>query len=87
MNTCLFIVACERFFGQKQHGNHASATIFTGFGPLQRFAVSKIEEPYERFATIKELKPALLEVLNAVPKSAYEKCFKDWKKLAQVYCM
>ena len=32
-----------------------------------------------RFATIEEIKTALLEELNTIPKSAYQKCFEDWK--------
>jgi hypothetical protein len=33
-----------------------------------------------RFATIEEIKTALLEKLKTIPKSAYQKCFEDWKK-------
>ena len=33
-----------------------------------------------RFATIEEIKSASLEELKTIPKNAYQKCFKDWKK-------
>ncbi|XP_029160318.1 protein GVQW3-like [Nylanderia fulva] len=33
-----------------------------------------------RFATIEEIKAASLEELKAIPKSAFQKCFDDWKK-------
>ena len=33
-----------------------------------------------RFATIEEIKTASLEELKTIPKSAYEKCFENWKK-------
>ena len=33
-----------------------------------------------RFATIEEIKTALLDELKTIPKSAYQKCFEDWKK-------
>ncbi|KYN50340.1 hypothetical protein ALC62_14059 [Cyphomyrmex costatus] len=38
------------------------------------------QPPYSqtRFATIEEIKTALLEEL--IPKSAYQQCFEDWKK-------
>ena len=29
---------------------------------------------------IEEIKTASLEELKAIPKSAYQKCFEDWKK-------
>jgi len=33
-----------------------------------------------RFATIEEIKTTSLEELKAIPKSACQKCFEDWKK-------
>ena len=33
-----------------------------------------------RFSTIVEIKTVLLEELKTIPKSADQKCFKDWKK-------
>ncbi|KYN22666.1 hypothetical protein ALC57_04927 [Trachymyrmex cornetzi] len=33
-----------------------------------------------RFATIEEIKATSLEELKAIPKSAFQKCFDDWKK-------
>ena len=33
-----------------------------------------------RFAMIDEIKTASLEELKTIPKSAYQECFKDWKK-------
>jgi len=33
-----------------------------------------------RFATIEEIKTTSLEELKAIPKSAYQKCFEEWKK-------
>jgi len=41
-----------------------------------------VERPMKgrRFATIEEIKAASLEELKAIPKSAFQKCFDDWKK-------
>ena len=33
-----------------------------------------------RFATIEEIKTESLRELMDIPKSAYQKCFEDWKK-------
>ena len=33
-----------------------------------------------RFDTIEEINTASLEELKVIPKSAYQKCFEDWKK-------
>ena len=33
-----------------------------------------------RFATIEEMNTELLRELKDIPKSAYQKCFKNWKK-------
>jgi len=64
--------------------NHTSATVFTGLGPLRHFLVPKTEKSHERtkrrFATIEKIKTASLEELKAISKSAYQKCFEDWKK-------
>ncbi|KYN12241.1 hypothetical protein ALC57_15593, partial [Trachymyrmex cornetzi] len=42
----------------------------------------KLKRPMKgrRFATIEEIKAASLEELKAIPKSAFQKCFDDWKK-------
>lgn len=76
--TCSFIVFCGRFLGQKQHGtlNHHicrnSAPCFQTSRALWK------DENLQR----------LMELLKALPKSAEEKCFEDWKtRVAQVYCM
>ena len=46
------------------------------------FLFPKLKKPMKgrRFATIEEIKIASLEELKAIPKSAYEKFFEDWKK-------
>ena len=46
------------------------------------FLFPKLKKPMKgrRFATIEEIKTASLEELMAIPKSAYQKCFEDWKK-------
>ena len=43
---------------------------------------SESEATHERtgVATIEEIKTASLEELKAIPKIAYQKWFKDWKK-------
>ena len=50
--------------------------------PCDFFLLPKLKKPMkgQRFATIEEIKTALLEELKAIPKSAYAKCFEDWKK-------
>ena len=42
----------------------------------------KIKWPMKgrRFATIEEIKTESLRQLKVIPKSAYQKCFEDWKK-------
>ena len=50
---------------------------------MSLFVVSKTKETYKRteiYKTIEQIKTASLEELKAIPKSAYEKCFEDWKK-------
>lgn len=49
--------------------------------PCDFFLFPKLKRPMKgrRFATIEEIKTASLEELKAIPKSAYEKCFDDWK--------
>ncbi|KYQ55784.1 hypothetical protein ALC60_02906 [Trachymyrmex zeteki] len=46
------------------------------------FLFPKLKRPMKgrRFATIEEIKAASLEELKAIPKSAFQKCFDDWKK-------
>lgn len=50
--------------------------------PCDFFLFPKLKRPMKgrRFATIEEIKTASLEELKAIPKSAYQKCFEDWKK-------
>ena len=57
-------------------------TVFTRLGPLRLFHVSKTEDTHERteICTIEEIKTSLLEEFKTIPKSAYQKCFEDWKK-------
>jgi len=49
--------------------------------PCDFFLFPKLKRPMKgrRFATIEEIKTASLEELKAIPKSAYGKCFEDWK--------
>ncbi|XP_018050140.1 PREDICTED: uncharacterized protein LOC108688408 [Atta colombica] len=65
----------RNFFGQKQHHNHASVLCdFFLFPKLKRSMKGR------RFATIEEIKTTSLEELKAISKSAYQKCFEEWKK-------
>ncbi|KYN13102.1 hypothetical protein ALC57_14709, partial [Trachymyrmex cornetzi] len=50
--------------------------------PCDFFLFPKLKRPMKgrRFATIEEIKAASLEELKAIPKSAFQKCFDDWKK-------
>jgi len=50
--------------------------------PCDFFLFPKPKSPIKgrRFATIKEIKTSSLKELKAIPKSAYQKCFEDWKK-------
>jgi histone-lysine N-methyltransferase SETMAR len=50
--------------------------------PCDFFLFPKLKRPMKgrRFATIEEIKAASLEELRAIPKSAFQKCFDDWKK-------
>ena len=50
------------------------------------FPILKRPMKGRRFATIQEIKTESLRELKKIPKSAYQKCFENWKKtLAQVY--
>ena len=55
--------------------------------PCNLFLFPKLKRPMKgrRFATIEKIKTASPEELKTIPKSSHQKCFKDWKKLAQVY--
>ena len=50
--------------------------------PCDFFLFPKLKRPMKgrRFATIEEIKTESLRELKDIPKSAYQKCFKDWKK-------
>ena len=50
--------------------------------PCDFFLFPKLKRPMKerRFATIEEIKTTSLEELKAIPKSACQKCFEDWKK-------
>ena len=50
--------------------------------PYDFFLFPKLKRPMKgrRFATIEEIKTAQLEELKTITKSAYPKCFEDWKK-------
>ena len=49
------------------------------------FLFPKLQTPMKgkRFATIEELKEKLKQKLLKIPKSAFQKCFEDWKKYWQ----
>ena len=44
------------------------------------FPLPKTEEERKRFAMFEEIKEKSKQKLLAIPKSAFQKCFKDWKK-------
>jgi len=50
--------------------------------PRDFFLFPKLKIPMkgQRFTTIEEIKTASLRELKAIPKSAYQKCFEDWKE-------
>ena len=50
--------------------------------PCDFFLFPKLKRPMKgrRFATIEEIKTESLRELKDIPKSAYRKCFEDWKK-------
>ena len=50
--------------------------------PCDFFLFSRLKRPMKgrRFATIEEIKTESLRELKDIPKSAYHKCFEDWKK-------
>lgn len=50
--------------------------------PCDFFLFSRLKLPLrgKRFETIEAIKENSQKELKAIPKSAYEKCFKDWKK-------
>ena len=50
--------------------------------PCVFFLFPRLKRPMKgrRFATIEEIKTESLKELKDIPKSAYEKCFEDWKK-------
>ena len=50
--------------------------------PCDFFLFPKLKRPMKgrRFPTIEEIKTASLEEIKTIPKSAYQKCFEDWKK-------
>ena len=50
--------------------------------PCDFFLFPILKKPMKgrRFATIEEIKTEWLRELKDIPKSAYQKCFEDWKK-------
>ena len=50
--------------------------------PTDIFLFPKLKTPMKgkRFAKIKEIKAKSKQELLAIPKSAFQKCFEDWKK-------
>ncbi|KYN14915.1 hypothetical protein ALC57_12869, partial [Trachymyrmex cornetzi] len=56
------------------YGESTLSKLVTKHGKLKRPMKGR------RFATIEEIKAASLEELKAIPKSAFQKCFDDWKK-------
>ena len=50
--------------------------------PADFFRFPKLKTPMKgkRFATIEEIKEKSKQELLALPKSAFQKCFEDWKK-------
>ena len=50
--------------------------------PADFFLFPKLKTPMKgkRFATIEEIKEKSKQELLAIPKSAFQKCFEDWKK-------
>ncbi|XP_053965880.1 uncharacterized protein LOC128868138 [Anastrepha ludens] len=60
--------ACARLFGQKQHTNDATVTVFLRSGPL--FLFPKLQRPMKarRYATIDEIKTTTKEDLNKIKK-------------------
>ena len=50
--------------------------------PADFFLMPKLKTPLKgkRFATIEEIKGKSKQEVLAIPKSALQKCFEDWKK-------
>ena len=50
--------------------------------PTDFFLFPKLKTPMKgkRFATTEEIKEKSKQRLLAIPKSAFQKCFQDWKK-------
>ena len=50
--------------------------------PCDFFLFPRLKRPMKRrrFATIEEIQTESLRELKDIPKSAYQKCFEDWKK-------
>ena len=59
---------------QPPYSPYLASCDFVLFQKLKKFMKER------RFATIEEIKATSLEELKAMPKSAYQKCFGDWKK-------
>ena len=77
------IDACAWVFGQKRNRKYASTTVYNGLGRCWLFLFPKLKTPMKkgkRFVTIKEIKEESKEELLATTKSAFSKCFEDWKK-------
>ena len=76
------IDACTWVLGQKQNRNHASTTVFTGFGPCYFFLFPKLKATmkWKRFTIIEEIKEKLKQELLVISTSVFQKCFENWKK-------
>ena len=73
------------FVAKKQNRNHASTTAVTGLGDCLLFPKLKTPIKEKSFAAIEEIKEKSKQQLLAIPKSAFQKCFEDWKKRCHKY--
>ena len=67
-------------FGQKWNRNHTSYS--PDLAPAGFFLFPKLKTPLKgkRFAMIEEIKEKSKQELLVITKSAFQKCFDDWKK-------
>ena len=66
-----------------RHDNAPDHTPYSpDLGPADFFVFTKLKTPMrgKRFVTIEEIKEKSKQELLAILKSAFQKCFEDWKK-------
>jgi hypothetical protein len=76
------IVVSSGFSHKNGHYSHSTTTLLAGSSTFRLFPVPKLKSTLieRRFDTTEEIKENSLRDLKAIPKQAFQDCFKNCKK-------